>query len=951
MSFHGTPAYSLEMPDRHALHKETMRDAENVEDVLQERMKNKPLYNRESEYHKRRLDRTLDGKENDAKVARSADSTGLKGQGNSSSGYSLPETNSEVQQLLVDQIPDDVPFGHELRFFKESDKLHFAPLLNKDSEADLSEQQKLQKSLLTLILRIKNGNLQSRKFGMRQLTHRCPDFGPKLIFDAILPILLDKSLEDQERHLMIKTVDRILFKLNDAVKPYTHNILIVVTPLLIDEDPVTRTIGSEIITNLASTTGLATMLTAMRPDIDSEDEYIRNITSRAMAIVAKTLTLPKLLPFLNAMCHSIKSWRIRHTGTRIIQQVTLLFKSNILKHLVKLIHCIRDGLMDEHIPIRILTANTLSTLAQNAFPYGIEAFNIILEPLWKGIRQHRGKLLASFLKCIGSIIPLMDNEYASYYTRDLMKIIKREFNSPDDEMKKTVLVVLQQCCRIDNVTPDFLRKDIGPIFFEKFWIRRIALDKQLNKMVTYTTVILSQKLRCSYVIEHLLNPLRDEAEPFRLMAIHAINRVIKLLGTNELDNRLEVRLIDGLLIAFQEQQNDDKIIFYGFGTVVKSLDTRMKPFLTPIISTILNQLKHKEPIIRQNAADLCNIMIPIVQRCQERDLINKLSIILYESLGEIYPEVLGSIICCLATIINISNLKQLQPPVNQVVPTLTPILRNKHLKVQKNLIKLLGYVATRGATYVSPKEWLRICYELLETLKSPQKSILRATNDTFGYIARSLGPQDILVILLNNLKVQERQSRVSTAVAIGIIAETCGPYTVLPALMNEYRTPETNVQNGILKAMTFMFEYIGQMSQDYIYMITPLLTDALTDRDLVHRQTAATAIRHLSLHCVGSGNEDSFIHLLNLLIPNIFETSPHVIARIVEGIQSMAYVLGPGVLLNYLWGGLFHPAKNVRQSFWKVYNGIYVQHVDAITPYYPVYDDPSTAIVEMNLIL
>lgn len=59
--------------------------------------------------------------------------------------------------------------------------------------------------------------------------------------------------------------------------------------------------------------------------------------------------------------------------------------------------------------------------------------------------------------------------------------------------------------------------------------------------------------------------------------------------------------------------------------------------------------------------------------------------------------------------------------------------------------------------------------------------------NTFGYIAKAIGPQDVLVTLLNNLKVQERQNRVCTTVAIAIVAETCSPFTVLPALMNEYR--------------------------------------------------------------------------------------------------------------------------------------------------------------------
>ena len=91
-------------------------------------------------------------------------------------------------------------------------------------------------------------------------------------------------------------------------------------------------------------------------------------------------------------------------------------------------------------------------------------------------------------------------------------------------------------------------------------------------------------------------------------------------------------------------------------------------------------------------------------------------------------------------------------------------------------------------------------------------------------------PHDVLATLLNNLKVQERQNRVCTTVAIAIVAETCSPFTVLPALMNEYRVPELNVQNGVLKSLSFMFEYIGEMGKDYIYAVSPLLEDALMDR-------------------------------------------------------------------------------------------------------------------------
>lgn len=91
--------------------------------------------------------------------------------------------------------------------------------------------------------------------------------------------------------------------------------------------------------------------------------------------------------------------------------------------------------------MRTITALAIAALAEAATPYGIESFDSVLKPLWKGIRTHRGKGLAAFLKAIGYLIPLMDAEYANYYTREVMLILIREFQSPDEEMKKIVLKV------------------------------------------------------------------------------------------------------------------------------------------------------------------------------------------------------------------------------------------------------------------------------------------------------------------------------------------------------------------------------------------------------------------------------------------------------------------------------------------------------------------------------
>jgi splicing factor 3B subunit 1 len=312
-----------------------------------------------------------------------------------------------------------------------------------------------------------------------------------------------------------------------------------------------------------------------------------------------------------------------------------------------------------------------------------------------------------------------------------------------------------------------------------------------------------------------------------------------------------------------------------------------------------------------------------------------LGVVLYEYLGEEYPEVLGSILGALKAIVNVIGMYKMNPPIKDLLPRLTPILKNRHEKVQENCIDLVGRIADRGAEFVSAREWMRICFELLELLKAHKKAIRRAAVNTFGYIAKAIGPHDVLATLLNNLRVQERQNRVCTTVAIAIVSETCSPFTVLPGLMNEYRVPELNVQNGVLKSLSFMFEYIGEMGKDYIYAVSPLLEDALMDRDLVHRQTAIAAIKHMALGVYGFGCEDALNHLLNYVWPNVFETSPHLVQAFFDCADGMRVALGPVRMLQYVLQGLFHPARKVREVYWKVYNTLYVGSQDPLVAAYP----------------
>ncbi|KAE8783947.1 Splicing factor 3B subunit 1 [Hordeum vulgare] len=515
------------------------------------------------------------------------------------------------------------------------------------------------------------------------------------------------------------------------------------------------------------------------------------------------------------------------------------------------------------------------------------------------IRKHLSRLYDRVDQLQGQIYDLQNQNF-----------LIREFKSPDEEMKKIVLKVVKQCASTEGVQADYIQSQcvistqcldpdcirshtVLSTFFKYFWVRRMALDRRTYKQLVETTVEMANKVGVTDIVGKIVEDLKDESEPYRRMVMETIEKVLANLGASDIGPRLEELLIDGILYAFQEQISDDaNVMLNGFGAVVNALGQRVKPYLPQICGTIKWRLNNKSAKVRQQAADLISRIAIVMKQCQEEQLMGHLGVVLYEYLGEEYPEVLGSILGALKAIVNVIGMTKMTPPIKDLLPRLTPILKNRHEKVQENCIDLVGRIADRRAEFVPAREWMRICFELLEMLKARKKGIRRATVNTFGYIAKAIGPQDVLATLLNNLKVQERQNRVCTTVAIAIVAETCSPFTVLPALMNEYRVPELNIQNGVLKSLSFLFEYIGEMGKGYIYAVAPLLEDALMDWDLVHRQTAASAVKHMALGVVGLGCEDALVHLLNFVWPNIFETSPHLINAVMEAIEGMRVAVG-----------------------------------------------------------
>lgn len=71
-------------------------------------------------------------------------------------------------------------------------------------DEELSQEELKERKIMKLLLKVKNGTPPQRKSALRQLTDKARDFGAEALFNQILPLLMSPTLEDQERHLLVK---------------------------------------------------------------------------------------------------------------------------------------------------------------------------------------------------------------------------------------------------------------------------------------------------------------------------------------------------------------------------------------------------------------------------------------------------------------------------------------------------------------------------------------------------------------------------------------------------------------------------------------------------------------------------------------------------------------------------------------------------------------------------
>jgi len=80
----------------------------------------------------------------------------------------------------------------------------------------------------------------------------------------------------------------------------------------------------------------------------------------------------------------------------------------------------------------------------------------------------------------------------------------------------------------------------------------------------------------------------------------------------------------------------------------------------------------------------------VIKQCGEDQLLSKLGLVLFEQLGEEYPDTLGSIIAAEGVIANVVGMTQMNPPVKDLCELVFII-------PQRSLLMLVNYSAPNDA--------------------------------------------------------------------------------------------------------------------------------------------------------------------------------------------------------------------------------------------------------------
>ncbi|EPY27980.1 splicing factor 3B subunit 1 [Angomonas deanei] len=819
------------------------------------------------------------------------------------------------------------------------------------------------------LFKIKNGTNIQRRAGTRYLLDKSNVFGVRFITEKMFRIWSKNVLDPQEVHYFVEFIKLLIVHVGQGIRDSVKEIIHMVQPLLsTKESLIVREDGKQVLTLMARVVGFDVIFAAVKEDCSAGESVIRRHAALVIAICGYASGGEEMMRTLTEISN-IPHPHVQQTVCVALAEMAPLFGHATISFLPEIVPVLAR-LLQEDRKVRVDSARAVSAIAEACAPYGIEELEPLVSIICDECKRGLGTNARYFLQAFGSLVSLMSPHDAQRYTQDMMNVLVSQFNRPEDEFRRVMLMVVRRCIASDGVTADFIRDVMLDSYFEGFWgVQRLATNRRTAAALVITTVEIAKKVGGDEVLSRLTPMMKHENEEYQRMVVNTVRAVVDNEGLDNSPHGLLVSLLDGGMTALrQDTMGTSSAVKDCLASICIALGKRLNKFLPQVLDLINSRRESKEPGQRSQAVNLVTRIAPTIMEADGAIFLSELGRSIYERMEDDDPHVMAACIRASEAILAELGGAKYRPSVKELLKRLTHVISNQHNIVQQNCISLIELVVTRHDQEVDPIDLHKLATEgLFKLLDADRRKTRQTCARVFGKVAESIRPFAIILELVDNFRQDKRKVRVCTAIALASIAKACGPFTVLPYLLNEYKLSEGEqvaviIQHSVLKAIRYIFEFIGAVGKEYVYPLLPLLERALTENSIQMRRMATEASIAIVLALSGNdGFEEVAIHLLNFIHPNIVELLSRKEARVGEErlkmvtavvgyYEAIRTVLHPGQIMQYLYQGLFHPATKVRDIYRRTYNMIYMVSPQSLLPYYPrIKDTPQHVLTHHEL--
>lgn len=740
-------------------------------------------------------------------------------------------------------------------------------------------KNKVEQEIYKALLLIKNGDKKMRRYGMRELV-KLQD-KKSMAIEILILMMISIEINNQEK-LKVMEVIPILLETPDVKKTWRiKEIMYILNTYFQIRSIRDRAFG---LLSLLFKMGIEPVFEIIRGDIYSDNYHVRENAGGLMATLAFSTGIESVIPHLHQLTQT-KLFEPKSSCIKALQQLALMCGRSLLLEIDKIFDLLVNLVSDNNKGIRIDAANCIYAILRAISPFRSFQTKSIFFILKRLITSSEEKELEAMIKAMSLLCK--EDERLTATTFDLLRT---------KQMSEYVSLIVfdniyQQIPCAESV--DFFLGKIDLIF---------SKSAEVNKTVLIN--ISAEMCKHEQVVEKMLQFYSVSDNVGTISEIFGKAKVLHIKETSY------SRYIDCIRYALNN----------GDENTIKLIDKLLSKISVPytlmklIIEDAQKWLSAAEKIIRIRG--IC-VLREITNHMKTRDLI-AVGNILFENLQEKDYDILALIIKAMVAVYNCYRFKSAE----EIVSNILPVFKTKNVLSSEAAIFLLHTVCLNDRARcekIDIKEWIRVVYEITDMFSSPKRSIRRKVSETLGLISGITGPQEILNILMEGLVSEDKNHRAGAADAIAVLAERNGIYSVLPTLLADYSLPDSILQQGIIRTIGKLYQRLGHSASYYTCHLLQIVEDNLTDIDSNRRVLGMKLIKNFVLvYQKPNVDEGICVHLLNLMWINVIDTSPLVNSAFNVCIEAFSTLLEPGLMLNYILQGLFHPATRVRQRYTEI---------------------------------